>query len=371
MAIGGAQRVLLDQARWFHEHGHKVTAVFFYDLEGLHDRWQAKEDFSIINLSAFQKKVGILKNTRLLLGGLARLWKLLRSEKPQVVEAFTHDSNMLALPLAWMAGVPVRIATHHGVIVTLPNWRRRIHTWMINIGLAYRIVAVSDLTRQKSLEEGIRADKIQVIVNGIEPISLDGYNKSSIRREIGFAENDLVLISIGRLVYPKAHENLIFAIPDVLKQNEHVRVGILGDGELRDSFEKLIDSLGLRNKVRLFGTQENVPMYLAAADIFVLPSRSEGLPLALLEAMSAGLPVIATRLEGFDKVVEEGVHGLLVPVEDSQALAKAILQLSPDSDQCRKMGEAARKHILENYSIDQMCQQYLRMMEQGLGGKKG
>ncbi len=369
MATGGAQKVLLDQAGWFHAQGHKVSAVFFYDKENLHERWQSNAAFPIVNLEAFKKGAGTLENGLALLRGLIRLWKLLRREKPQVVEMFTHDSNMLVLPLAWLAGVPVRIPTHHGMIDGFPRWRERIHTWMVN-HLSHGIVAVSDLTMKKALEEGIQKDKISVIPNGIVPITLNEADRSEVRKQMGAGENDVVLLSVGRLVYQKAHEYLVSALPAVLKESPNVKVGICGDGLLRADIEKQIQSLGLEKEIKLFGMQANVTKYLAAADVFVLPSRWEGLPIALLEAMSAGLPVIATRVEGVDEVVEEGVHGMLVQPESTEELVKAILQLSKDVAQRHQMGDAARLRVLERYTVDRMCERYLKLFEHSLGEGK-
>jgi glycosyltransferase involved in cell wall biosynthesis len=366
MATGGAQKVLLDQAGWFHAQGHQVSAVFFYDKENLHERWQSNAGFPIVNLEAFQKGAGVLTNAFSLLGGLFRLWKLLRREKPQVVEMFTHDSNMIVLPLAWLAGVPVRIPTHHGMIDGFPRWRERIHTWMVNY-LSQGIVAVSDLTMKKALEEGIRKEKVRVIPNGIVSVTLSKADRSEVRKQMGAEENDVVLLSVGRLVYQKAHEYLVSAIPAVLREVANVKVGICGDGLLRADLETQIQSLGLEKEIKLFGMQANVTKYLAAADVFVLPSRWEGLPIALLEAMSAGLPVIATRVEGVDEVVEEGVHGVLVQPESTEELVKAILQLSKDAAQRHQMGEAARLRVLERYTVDRMCERYLKVFEHSLG----
>lgn len=369
MATGGAQKVLLDQAGWFYVQGHKVSAVFFYDKENMYERWQSNSAFPIINLEAFRKGAGVLKNALSLLGGLFHLWKLLRREKPQVVEMFTHDSNMLVLPLAWLAGVPVRIPTHHGMIDGFPRWRERIHTWMVN-HLSQGIVAVSDLTMKKALEEGIQKEKISVIPNGIVPVTLNETYRSEVREKMGAGENDVVLLSVGRLVYQKAHEYLVSAMPAVLKEMPNMKIGICGDGVLRSDLEKQIQSLGLEKEITLFGMQANVTKYLAAADVFVLPSRWEGLPIALLEAMSAGLPVIATRVEGVDEVVEEGMHGMLVQPESTEELVKAILQLSKDAAQRHQMGDAARLRVLERYTVDRMCDQYLKLFEHSLGEGK-
>src|SRR5687768_9898040 len=102
MATGGAQKILLDQARWFHEHGHKVTTAFFYDRDGLFSAWKQSLIFPLHNLDAFKRDTGLLKRGSLFLGGMGRLWAILRREKFDVVITYTHDSNMLGLPLAWL-----------------------------------------------------------------------------------------------------------------------------------------------------------------------------------------------------------------------------------------------------------------------------
>lgn len=362
IATGGAQKVLLDQARWFHEHGHKVTVAFFYDRDGFHKKWQDASPFPIINLNAFQKGRGKLQNGLSILRGSWRLWKLLRREKFDVIETFTHDSNMLALPLAWMARVPVRIATHHGIVAGIPRWRENLHAWMINNNIANHIVAVSEMTRQKLLEEGIQAGRIVVIQNGIAPVPLEGVNRSEVRKEAGMGEDDLVLLAVGRLVYSKAHKILIAAMPAVLQKFPNAKVGICGDGVLRADLESQIRSLDLSNSVKLLGESDHMAKFLASADVFVLPSLWEGLPIALLEAMSAGLPIISTKVAGVEEVIVEGIHGLLIPIENVDALANAIIQLLKDPQLRYKMGAASKAKVLESYTADRMCEQYLALM---------
>ncbi len=362
MATGGAQKVLLDQARWFHEHGHKVVAAFFYDKEKLHRKWQDAFPFTIYDLGSFHPGKGTLVNTVSLLTGLYRLWNLIRRERFDVIETFTHDSNLLGLPVAWMAGVPLRIATHHGAVDKLPRWREKLHTWIINRNIAHLLVTVSEKTRQNALEEGVDPHRIFVIQNGIAPLSIEGVSRREVRKEAGVEEEDILLLSVGRLVYQKAHEVLLAAMPLVLRECPNVKVRICGDGVLRSHLEEQIEALGLRNTVKLLGKCDNVVKFLAAADIFVLPSRWEGLPIALLEAMSTGLPVVATHVEGVDEVIEQGEHGLLVPIEDAPALANAILQLARAPELRRKMGNAARQRIGHIYTVDRMCERYLQLM---------
>jgi glycosyltransferase involved in cell wall biosynthesis len=138
---------------------------------------------------------------------------------------------------------------------------------------------------------------------------------------------------------------------------------------LRENLETQIKSLGLEHAVKLFGEQDNVAKFLFSADVFVLSSRSEGLPMALLEAMSAGLPVITTRLDGVAEVVLDGVHGLFAPIDDSDALANVILQLLRDPSMRERMGAAAKQRVHEMYSIDRTGEQYLTLMFKLLGSK--
>lgn len=354
--------MLLDQAGWFHVRGHKVTAAFFYDRDDLYEKWQGIFPFPIVNLSSFHKGQGVIKNGLSILRGLWSLWKLLRSEKFDVIETFTHDSNMLALPIAWAAHIPTRIATHHGIVEGIRPWREKLHAWMINHNLAQCIVAVSAMTRQKLLEEGIQANRIIVIPNGITPIKIENVDRTEVRKEAGIEADDIFLLAVGRLVHSKAHELLIAAMPAVLKKIPNVKVGICGDGVLRSKLEEQIHSLGLSDSVKLLGQSDYVTKFLASADVFVMPSLWEGLPIALLEAMSAGLPVIATKVEGIEEVVMEGEHGILVPVGDVKALTEAILHLLIDPQLRRKMSDACKAKVLASYTTDRMCEQYLDLM---------
>jgi glycosyltransferase involved in cell wall biosynthesis len=363
IATGGAQKSLLDQANWFQARGHKVTVAFFYDKENLHRKWQEGASYPIHVITSYQKWLGEWRSALELFKGLWKLWKLLHHGNFDVIVSFTHDSNILALPLAWMTGIPLRIATHHGLTNNYPCWRERLHTWIVNHGVANILVAVSARTRQSALREGIQAKRIVVIKNGIQPLPIETVNKPEARKAAGLQDGDIFLVSVGRLVYEKAHEILVSAMPLILQRHPNVRLGILGDGLLRPQLEAQIAEMKLAQSIRLFGMSDAVTQHLAVADIFILPSRSEGLPIALLEAMSAGLPVVVTNLDGMDDLIKHGQHGLLVPVENPRALADAILQLLSDMPATRQMGLASRSLVMENYTEEKMCEQYLSLMK--------
>jgi glycosyltransferase involved in cell wall biosynthesis len=361
MAIGGAQRVLLDQARWFSAHGHRVTAVFFYDKEGLHGAWQQGTGLPLLTMTRLEGQ-GLISKARALIQGILNLWRLLRRENFDVIETFTYDSNLLALPLAWLAGIPVRIATHHGMIEGFPPRLERLHAWLVNVGVATVLVSVSTKALEQAAKAGAKRERMIVVQNGIVPASPDRSSSNGVRHEMGVAEDDVLLLSVGRLVYQKGHEFLIRAMPSVLGRHPQAKAVICGEGTLRGALRAQIAELRLEDSVFLAGNRPDIDRFLNTADIFVLPSRWEGLPVALLEAMAVGLPVVATHVEGVEEVIENGDQGLLVPPEDAEALAAALIELIGGGEARRRMGDAARRRIKEFYTVDIMCGKYLRLM---------
>jgi glycosyltransferase involved in cell wall biosynthesis len=362
MATGGAQKLLFDQARWFQSQGHIVVGAFFYDRDGLQSEWTQKAGFPLLNLEVYERGISMSHGMFNLFRGVLRLLKLLGSKHFDVMVTFTHDSNLLGLPLGWLAGVPVRIATHLGAIRGLPRWREKLHARLINSGVADVLIAASTKTRQNAIDEGVRPDRIEIVPNGITPFDLTLIDRKRVRSNLGLKDDDLLILSVGRLVYEKGQEFLIEAMHIVGSQFPHSHLVICGEGPLRKQLEAQIERLDVSRFVKLLGQWDNVAELLAIADIFILPSRSEGLPMALLEAMAAGLPVVATRVEGIEEVVGEGKHGLLVPPANSAALAKAILQLLGNPQLRRWMSAASQQRIQEFHTTERMCKGYLQIM---------
>jgi len=369
MAIGGAQRGLFDQARWFKSHGCKVVVAFFYDKEGFHEKWSQVVDFPVYNLQAYERGAGYVRQGLLLLRGLWRLWELLIRERFDVVETFTHDSNVLGLPLAWLARAPVRIATHRGRIEAFPRWRQILHSVLINIGIAHTLIAVSEQTRQQAIEEGIWESRITVIPNAVKPLDISAVNRAAIRKDLGLNDDDIFLLSIGRLTYQKGHEFLVQAMSKVIKRFPNAKAGICGDGPLRPQLEAQIAEAGLSSHVRLLGAWEDISPLLASAEIFILPSRWEGLSRALMEAMAAGLPVIASEVDGIKDLITDGVNGLLVLSEDAEALGNSILQLIDNAEMRKRIAAAGQAHVLQVHSVEDMCRKYYDFMFHLLQGR--
>lgn len=369
MTVAGAQHILLAQARWFHERGHRVVVAFFYDLDGLHNKWQGEAPFKVINLDAWQK-VGGLKNGFRLTSGLIRLNALLWREKFSVVETFTHHANILGLPLAWLARVPSRIASHHGTVDEFPDWLERIHRMIINYGIATDMVAVSEQVRQQAInQERIHPDRITVITNGINipfETRISEKEKDLLRHSIKVNQDEFLFLTVGRLRKQKGHTYLLDAIPEVLASFPNTVFAFAGEGHLREELESRVKELRITDSVRFLAIRSDIPNLLQVADGFVLSSLWEGLPVALLEAMAAGLPVVATKVEGVEDVIFDSYNGLLIPPADSGALSQAIISLLSNEELRIRLGNAGKALVKEKYTIDRMCEQYEVLFQHSL-----
>lgn len=362
METGGAQRVLLNQAAWFQEHGYAVTVAFLYDKEMLQAEWQKNAAFPIINLQARKPGTGGLANLFQLLGGIFRAWSLISGGNFDAIETFTHHSNLIGLTLSWLCGVPVRIATHHGRIHNFPALLQKLHSCMINCGIATKLVAVTEPTKQAAIEEGIQATRIEVIQNGVQISDVSQEIKNRIRTELTIPIDGKCLISVGRLAPEKGHAVLIDAFCLITADFPSAHLMLAGSGALMDELQSQAQAAGFGDRIHFLGVRNNIPELLAASDLFILPSHSEGLPMALLEALAVGVPAVCTAVGGIPAVIKDGETGRLVPPNDPVIMAKVITELLSDENLCQKYSQAGKLLIEEKYSIESMCRKYEQLL---------
>jgi glycosyltransferase involved in cell wall biosynthesis len=358
MEVAGAQRVLLSLARWFHDHGYQVQAVFFYDKQDLAKKWQAQFDFPVISLNAWKAKGFAVSN---LLLGLVRLFRLLRGKVTALI-TFTPHSNLLGLPLAWLALVPVRVGTHHGYIEGSSTRLAWLHGLLTNSWLCSAMVAVSEQVRAYAVtREGAGQSKLVVIENGIDPLQvnkLSQTDRNALRTEMGVPSGTVLLLTVGRLTVQKGHAVLLDAIVQLKEKGLQPVFAFAGDGPLRVELEEKAQQLRISSQIRFLGVRDDINELLLSADIFVQPSLWEGLSLALLEALLAGIPVVATQVEGVVDVVEDGHSALLVPPRDAGLLAAAIELLVNDETLRRHLGFAGLQRAQARYSMERMGNAY-------------
>lgn len=222
-------------------------------------------------------------------------------------------------------------------------------------GLPDAVFAVSELVRQHCIEvDDIDPDRVQTVYNGLDLGDWDISEQSAAQRD------KLLVTTIGNIRHVKGHDLFIRAAAAIAPRYPNVRFSIAG-GVLEPSYfeelQTLVRNLNLEDRFHFAGGITDLRGHLSAADIFVLPSRSEGFSNAIVEAMAASLPVVATNVGGNAEAVQNGVTGLIVPAEDSAALAAAISQLLADPAKAKAMGMAGKQRVAERFTTDAMMMQ--------------
>jgi glycosyltransferase involved in cell wall biosynthesis len=198
------------------------------------------------------------------------------------------------------------------------------------------------------------------LFNGVSAIVA----RQKTREVLGISLQAQLLLSVGRLTDQKGHIYLVDAMPYVLSHFPDALVLLAGDGSTRQGLEERVRELGIGGAVRFLGTRSDIPALLAAADLFVLPSISEGMPNALLEAMGMGVPVVAFFLGCVEEIVTHGETGYLVFPGDARALGEAIVSLLENLDLRMRLGKAGRELVEKKYTLEQMCESYERIFKQ-------
>jgi sugar transferase (PEP-CTERM/EpsH1 system associated) len=294
-----------------------------------------------------------------------RLWRTLRQLRPDMVQTYNLGTLDLG-PVVRMAGVRRLVHAEHGRDAADPtgdNLRyQRLRRWMAPF--VDRHVAVSpDLQRWLIDVVGLRAARVDYIANGVD---LDAFRaaspRSGARPILGdFAPPGTLLIgNVARLDKVKDHAGLLRAFQRLHAADENgaYRLAIVGDGPERAALERQVAALGLTSVVRLLGNREDVAELLAECDVFVLSSIAEGMPVTLLEAMAARLPIVATDVGGVAAVVEADVTGTLVPPRDARALADALRGYLDDAERRRRHGEAGYLRATARFSLAAMVSAY-------------
>ena len=279
---------------------------------------------------------------------------ILRREAPDVVHAHMPISGFLARIAARVAGVPLVAYTCHGFLFNQEgSWLRRILAWVMEVVAA----RVTDVYMTVSTEEARDARRLWItskavpIGNGRDPVVFhpDPLLRSQIRADLGTPPERVVIVAVSRLVRAKGYPELAAAMRSVPNAELWV-VGERLESDRGDDMVALLDNAGLGGRLKRLGYRGDVHAVLAAADIFVLPSYFEGLPMSVIEAMLTGLPVVASDIAGPREQVVDGETGFLVPVRQAEPLGDALRHLTEDADLRRRMGEAGRARALDRFS---------------------
>jgi glycosyltransferase involved in cell wall biosynthesis len=303
-------------------------------------------------------------------GRLMRLIRFLRAEKFDLIHTHLSYANILGCLAGRFAGIPV-IATLHSTGHD-PEQKSRLITRLEEVILRYfarRIIAVG-YTVASTFQERLGPRAMDVIPNGVPaPIDLPPQARQQLRREIAGDENRVVIISIGRFVPAKGYEDMIEAFAVLHRQDPRSVLVIAGVGKLFEKIKNQISELQLEDSIICLGARNDVPQLLAASDIYASSSHWEGLPVALLEAMMAGLPIIATSVGDIPKVVTPET-GIIVPPHKPACLAGALSDLVSAPVKARAMGAAARTRAMQEYSLESWIRRLTSLYEETLSLSK-
>jgi glycosyltransferase involved in cell wall biosynthesis len=351
--VGGAEMHLLAQVRGQSARGHEVRVAYLKGFGTL------ERDF----LAAGAKAVaGVGAGA----GLLPRLWPHLRWA--EIVHSHLLKADMATAVAATLAG------RRAGLIASKHNDEQVLERPLVSFvhglvgALPQRTICLSDHVARFIEEHGrIRRAKLVRIYYGVDPAPFalaasDGAARLEARRELGVADDEVVFICVARFAPQKAHDVLLRAMAKLVQRAPRVRLLLVGDdpfGDGRTRAERLAAELELGDRVLFAGIRRDVPRLLAASDCFVMCSLWEGLGLVFLEAMAAGLPVVATRVSATPEVVDADVTGLLVPPRDEAALADAMERLARDAGMRRTLGERGRARVGKIFGLERMVDETL------------
>lgn len=290
---------------------------------------------------------------------VAQLRALLTRERFDIVHSHAWGTLCEGYAAARLAGVLRIVHGEHGTMETRPrNLRVQRLVWH----RVDRVLSVSErLADRMAREVGYPRDRIQTIRNGLDLERWASGDRGATRAALGARPDDVLVLAVGRLVPVKNHALLMAAIAQARRGGARCRLLIAGDGPLRSELEAHSRILGIESEVMLLGARADVPDLLAACDVFVLSSDSEGMSNTIIEAMAAGRPVIATNVGGNAELVVDGQTGLLVESGNAGAMASAIASLTPDCARREAMGGAGRARAEREFSLGRMIAEYERM----------
>jgi glycosyltransferase involved in cell wall biosynthesis len=295
-----------------------------------------------------------------------QLTRFLRAEKFDLIHTHLSYANILGCLTAPFAGCSVVSSLHNTESDSRKRSVRvvRLETLILRY-FARRIIAVgygvADAFRAR-----VKNRKVDIIPNGIPaPPTVTREARQNLRREIAGDENRILLLAVGRFVPAKGYEDMIESFSRLHRKNPRCFLAIAGSGRNFDKIRAQISDMQLDDSICCLGMRDDVPQLLAASDIFVSSSHWEGLPVAILEAMMTGLPIVATAVGDIPKVVTPEA-GMIVPPHRPDCLAEALSELASAPEKRRAMGQAARARALQEFSLDTWMKRHIAVYEEAL-----
>lgn len=348
----GAEWVVLSLVEQLRKHGWDAVLGCMCDLDGSVPALANHAKSKGLPCTIFRMRRGVS------VSGLGAVKRYLRSEGVTILHSHGYKADIYNSLLRRMR--VGRISTVHGWSKQDLGIKGRAYRWLDLSALRAmdKVIAVSQAVESDLCDQGIRANRTVVIPNGLPVRETDRESRDEVRAKLGLPHDALSIGCVGRLAKVKGHAYLIEAIDRLKDDFPTIRLFIAGDGPLLPDLRTMIESKGLADRVKLLGFRDDIRALLASFDIFVLPSLSEGLPIALLEAMSLGVPVVASRVGGIPEVIVDDSQGVLVSPGNPSALANAIQMLFVDRARREALGIMGKRRVDSAFSSDAMANSY-------------
>ena len=293
-----------------------------------------------------------------------------RTQRVRVIHSHMFYASLCSRIAGLRAGVPVLVTTEHGKEPWKKWWQIKLDNFLSR--KTYYHIAVSvDVRNIRIRRDGVSPDRITVIPNGV-PIpqkTNESRVRKGLRAEFGFEDDTFVIGTVGRVIGAKDYPLLLEALVLVRKSIPHSHWLQVGDGPDREKIMGLAEKLGLSSSVTFAGRRSDVGDLLEAMDVWVMSSAREGLPVALLEAMAAGKPIVATDVGGIPDAVDNDISALLVPAGDAEALAGCIVKIREDVQLAGKLASAARERAMRKFGIEAVTRKIENIYLQGLSDR--
>jgi glycosyltransferase involved in cell wall biosynthesis len=369
LPVGGAERQAERLSAHLSRHGWMVW-VLTRRAPGL-SHIESRLGFQIVRPPVFGS--GKMKTVFFLVGVLKELWRL--RSKYSILHAH------LAFGPAFVAVIAARLLGKHVVVklgnsgefgdihVSQKTWRGRLRLAVLRCW-ADIVIVLDDVMQAEALSAGFSPARVRRMVNGIDAQAfVYSTSRAEAQAALGLS-GKVVVLSMGRLSQQKSIPDLLRAFALALPACQALHLLVLGDGPEQSVLDKLTRSLKITENVTFTGNKTNVLPYLGAADLFVLPSASEGISNALLESMSAGLACLATPVGGNPEVLDHGRCGLLLPVGDVAAWSSALVRLGSSAQLRHELGAAAQERVRKEYGLEQVGARYEALYAELLGTPK-
>jgi len=315
-------------------------------------------DVKILHISTSRNPLSIYK-----------LYRLLKSHKFDIIHTHAYSAGTIGRISAFLAGIPVIISHNHSVY---DYYNKCYHfvEWLLSL-ITDRVICISEVVNRFANEtQRINAKKLITIHNGIDDVcAVTEKSSSDLKKELGLPINHSIIGTIAHLVEHKGLKYLLESASLLLASRRDISFLFVGGGALERKLKKLCVDLKIEKNVIFAGERSDIPEILFSIDIFVLPSLREGLPLAILEAMACGKPVIATNVGGIPEIVVDGVSGILVSPKDPEALFRAMDELLNDRAKLTKMGHHGERVCEESFSSNAMIEKIENLYDSLLSEK--